>query len=96
MAATEYNKEKEYDTRIKEYVKTILLICEQEKIPVFMSFAVANENNETTYVNEMVSAGFENVVLYDDHIARHALVVNGFDVTPRVIRPVIEEEREVE
>ena len=91
----DFNKKSEYDNEIKKKKKKVLLLCEKAKIPVFMTFAVTNEKGETTYINEMLSAGFEGVVLYDDQIAKHALVYNGFEVVPKRLQPTIVDEMEV-
>ena len=91
----EFNKKEEYERHIKDNVKQILLACDHYHIPVFMSFAMANKNGETTYENEMLSAAAEGVVLSDDRLVKHALVMDGFSVVPRITIPSIEEEMEV-
>lgn len=92
----EFSKKDIYDKKIKEHVKQILLICEQERLPVFMTFAVSDTGSETTYVNEMVSAGAAGIELSNDQLYNHVLVTNGFRVLPPVKNVLdIEEEMEV-
>ena len=91
----DYTKKTEYDKYIKEHVKEILIQCDYHHIPVFMCFAVNNENGTTQYINEMLSAAAEGVTLNDDKICKHALVMDNFDVVPRITIPSYEEEMEV-
>ena len=91
----DYSRKDIYDHEIKDLVKQILLICDHHHIPVFMSFAVENSKEKTTYVNEMLSAAAEGLTLKDDKLVKHALVMDNFDVVPKVTIPVFEEEMEV-
>ena len=82
-----YSKNELYENRIKDYVKRILILCEEYQIPVFMTFALENTDTETVYETEMLSAAFEGKQLTDDKIAKHALVMNGFEVVPENMSP---------
>ena len=92
---TDYNRKDLYDKYVKEYVRKILLVCDSYHIPMFMTFAVANDKDGTTYVNEMLSAAAEGEVLKDDKLVKHALVTDGFTVVPKITIPSFEEEMEV-
>lgn len=90
-----YSKQDAYNSEIKEYVKEILLKCSKHHIPVFMTFAVADNEKGTTYINEMLSAAGEGRILHNDQIVKHALVSGGFEVVPKKEAPVFEEDLEV-
>ena len=72
-----YNKTDVYNEEIKDLVKRILLICDKEKIPMFMSFAVQNDENGTKYISEMQSAASHGIELEKDLLVKHALVIAG-------------------
>lgn len=75
---TTYDKTQIYEERIKEHVKMILLLCDEYKIPAFMTFAVGNDEKGTSYVSEMMSAEVVGQHLTDDKLIDHALVMSGF------------------
>ena len=83
-----------YESKIKDYVKKIMLMCDEYEIPMFMTFAVENTPNETVYVNEMRSAAACDALLTNDRLVKHALVMNDFEVVPKVSLPVYEEDLE--
>ena len=95
MIKLAFSKEDIYNESIKKLVGQILIECDHNKIPVFMTFAVKDGRNGTVYKTEMLSAAAEEVTLKDDRIAKHALVMNGFDVVPRTSISGIEEFMEV-
>lgn len=90
-----YARQSEYDSEIKEHVKEILLKCSKYHIPCFLTFAVADDDKETTYVTEILSAASEGVTLHDDQIVKNAMVAGGFEVVPKKEAPAFEEEMEV-
>lgn len=92
----DYSASEEYKSEIHDLVVKVLLLCDQYKIPVFMTFAVENGLSGTRYMNEMLSPEMEGRVLTDDQIAKHALVMNGFEVVPSITEPDFEEELEAE
>lgn len=92
----DYSKRDVYESTIREHVKKVLLLCEREGIPMFMTFALENTKNGTNYVVEMLSAASEGVTLKDDHIAKHALVVNGFELIPKKASLIMKDVLEVE
>lgn len=92
----EYSKKAVYDENIKEFVKKVVLLCEKEKIPMFMTFALENDSKHTDYVVEMLSAASEGRSLKDDRIVKHALIVNGFEVVPKKTSLMVEDVLETE
>ena len=50
-------------------------------VPMFASFALADDGEKTEYKNYMVSASDAKVKLTDDHMVEHANVFNGFKTT---------------
>lgn len=91
----DFNRREDYEKHVKDLVRQVLLACDYYKIPVFMSFAVENGRDGTAYVNEMLSAAAEGVTLRDDKLVKHALVMDGFSVVPKITIPSFEEEMEV-
>lgn len=64
---TIYDKSKEYDD--SEIVDTILKLkwlCNKFEIPMFLSMAIQNDENKTTYKNELISAVSSGIELKDD------------------------------
>lgn len=89
-----YSEKEIYENKIHDCVRKILVVCAEHKIPVFMTFAVADDGEKTIYKNEMLSAKALDQDLSNDQIAKHALVTDGFDVVPEVKDPVyIEDEK---
>lgn len=89
-----FSKRDIYDTKIKDHVKRILLMCDEYNIPMFMTFAVENNPQNTTYVSEMRSAAACDLVLTNDRLVKHALVMNDFEVIPKLSAPAYETELE--
>lgn len=92
---SEFDRSELYEKHVKEHVKKALLACDFHHIPAFLTFAVANDKDGTTYVTEMLSAAAEGEVLKDDRLVKHALVMDGFTVVPKITIPSFEEEMEV-
>lgn len=86
-----YSKMNEYDNEIKELVKKLLIQCDKHSIPVFLTMAVGDSSTGTSYITEMLSPAALGVKLKDDKIAKHALVVDGFEVVPYKSGPLVEE-----
>lgn len=87
-----YNNTKKYEQEIEPLVKQIVEKCNDLKIPMFFTFAVADNNRETTYRSRMVDAEFLGLELTDDKIRDHLNVMNGFTT----IYPQPEELDEIE
>ena len=85
-----YDKKEAYDNDLRPLIKQILLICDREKIPVFMSFAVKNDDEGTEYEAELLSAPSQGHRLTDDLLTQYAMVQNGAKVVPRAVYPKLE------
>lgn len=90
-----FSKKSVFESKIRELSREILMHCSQHQIPVFMSFAVENDDEKTTYVNELLSPAFLGVELTDNKFPNHALVMDGWRTIPPFQRPSDEEEMEV-
>ncbi len=77
---TIYNKEDIYNEKIKPLVKEVMRLSSIHNIPSFITFAVANDGELTTYISDMHSAVTNDICLKDDNIVKMANVLNGFDV----------------
>ena len=89
-----YSKRDIYDTKIKDYVKKIMLMFDEYNIPMFMTFEVENTPDKTVYVNQMRSAAACDTILANDRLVKHALVLNDFEVVPAVSKPGYDEDLE--
>lgn len=91
---TNFSKKTVYNDKIKTYVKKIRLVCDEYKIPMFMTFAVENTPKGTKYVTEMHSAAACNTELTNDRLVKHALVMSDFEVVPSLSQPIYEDNLE--
>lgn len=72
---------------VENTLKGLLEICQILHLPMFACVITEYKDNAITYDNIVYSAQSHKVRLYDDHIRRHMLVANGFEVsckTPEV------------
>ena len=76
-----YNKQDVYKEKIAPIVKELKILCSIEKLPMFVTVAVANNNEETVYESDMVYAATD-IRLYDKKIGKLLLLINDFDVEP--------------
>jgi len=86
-----YDKKSVYQHKIRPLLKELLLICNDNSIPVFIDMAIANDKDGTTYETEFHSSGSYGIYLHDDVLYKYALVKNGFSVYPGHNRPYLEE-----
>lgn len=89
---TVFDKRKEYETLIAEKVIELKKLCHMQKVPMFITVCIANDESGTEYEKEMVSATTCGYTLFDDQIAKHVNVTLGFDT----IQPSSEETLEME
>lgn len=80
----EYNKNKEYHEEIEPLVNELTLKCRIANMPCFISVAVENTKENTSYINDAVTPHSVNVKLTNDKIADHMNVLNGFRTVPSV------------
>lgn len=76
-----YDKRKIYKNKIEPLIKDLKIICSIEKLPMFVTVAVANNDKETVYESDMVYAATD-IRLYDKKIGSLLLLINDFDVEP--------------
>ena len=79
---TVFDKQNEFDKRIKPLVSEILLRCSESSIPVFISFAVKGDEEETEYYNDMISASMLGIALKRNQLAEFVNILNGFYTVP--------------
>ena len=79
---TNYDKKEEFETQLREKVQEILKICNKEQIPVFISFAVKNDEKKTEYINEMFPSATNDIFLKNDYFPNFVNVINGFRTVP--------------
>lgn len=80
---TVFDKTEFYSKEISDKVDELVRICTREKMPMFISICVKNDDKETEYKNDMVSAYPLEVHLKDDMIPRFVNILNGFVTTPK-------------
>ena len=65
-------------------LKNLQEFCMLHRIPMFVSVAIANKENETAYNNVVYNSKSHNIYLHDDKFAKYMLIANGFEaVAPR-------------
>ena len=74
---TVYDKEQVYKQRLKKLVTELKLICISEKIPMFITFAVADDGKTTKYIHDMVLSAADRE-LSENRIAKILLYLNHF------------------
>lgn len=85
--AEKFNKEKEFE-EVAEHIEAIKKWCVLNRVPMAMSFAIADDGKETTYKNEYISCATSKRVLADDKMEKYVKVYNGFNVIPEEIDTV--------
>nr|WP_297765702.1 hypothetical protein [uncultured Butyrivibrio sp.] len=73
-AYTEYDMTKLYEAKVLPLINEIEKICVMEKLPIFFSCAVKNENGKTEYKQEGILTGSTGVELYQDRFTKFLLV----------------------
>lgn len=92
-----FNATQIYENKVEDLARQILVICNEAKIPVFMAFAVKDDENGTLYANEMLTAnalGIED--MKDDQIYKHGNVASGFETVPVKTAQMTEEEMRID
>ncbi len=77
-----YDFTKQYEEEITPLLRQVFLLCHQYGIPMFMTFAVGNDEEKTTYRTEQISALNVDRKLTRNYIPRLIDVMNGFEVVP--------------
>lgn len=79
---TVYDKEKEWKKYCEEPLRKIMQYCNIYQIPCFITAAIKNDENGTTYLNDGVMTGSTDVHLTEDHIKYHMMVAGGCRAVP--------------
>ncbi len=75
-----YNKQEEFEDKIKPLVDEIERLCYKGKIPMFASFAIQNSARDTNYHNMFISPKIVNQKLQKDFMKQYIRIINGYKV----------------
>lgn len=78
-----FDKTKEYEEEILDLVTKLRIACNRNKIPMFVSVCIKNNDKETVYKNDMVGAASSGIKLKDDKLVKFVNVLNGFNTVPK-------------
>lgn len=78
-----FDKTEEYESEIIDLVTQLRIACNRNKIPMFVSICIKNDENGTKYKNEMVGAASSGIKLNDDKLIKYVNVLNGFETVPK-------------
>ena len=79
---TEFDKRDIYESLIEPKVTELIQLCNKERMPVFITVCVKNDDKDTEYENNMFASASNNIYLKKDRIPDHVNVMNGFSTTP--------------
>lgn len=71
-----------YEDNIAELVQKLIIECEKNSLPMYISCCVENSEYGAEYIRECRGTGSNGNILIDDQIATHLCVANGFKVAP--------------
>lgn len=77
-----FDKTEEFDNEVLDLMVKLRIACNRNKIPMFISVCVKNDEAGSTYKNEMVGTTSAGLKLTDDKIVKFVNVLNGFDTIP--------------
>lgn len=77
MRDDSYSLSKQERETLDEKMRELLAFCQIHRIPMFVSCAVANDDEHTEYLNIVYSAQAHMLRLKDDRIRQHMLIANG-------------------
>lgn len=83
MLTQNFDKTAEYNDRIRPIVEQLRRECSRVGVPMFVSVCVRNNDKETTYRSDMISAVSSDIRLHDDKLVDFTNVLNGFVTIPR-------------
>ena len=90
MKTTVFDKENIYNEKLQNLIMELKKVCTMEKLPMFIAVCVKNDENETVYKKDAVSANTIDLKLTKDYIPNLINATLGFDtVLPQDI-PSIE------
>ena len=80
---TRFDKTEEYESEIIDLITQLRISCNRNKIPMFVSICIKNDEHGSLYKNEMVGAASSGINLKDDKLVGFVNVINGFDTVPK-------------
>ena len=76
-----FNKKAVYRDKIEPIINQLKSVCNVENLPMFVTVAIANDENGTTYKNEIIYASTDTR-LADHKIGKLLLLLNEFQTQP--------------
>lgn len=77
-----FDKTDIYMEQIEQQMASLRAICNRNKIPMFCTVCIKNDNKRSEYKTVMVSAVSDDIVLKQDKIVDCVNVINGFTTVP--------------
>ena len=68
---------------IQEKIDELKAICGRESLPMFVSLAISNDEEKTTYMSDFVDPILLGLNLNDDKMHEHMKVLEGFVTVPK-------------
>ena len=79
MKITEFDKTKEFESKIEPIIRELIKMCKFYEVPLFVTACTKSKKEKTSYRNFHVSTAINNQNLTDDQIRKHVLIANGFE-----------------
>lgn len=73
-----FNNTEIFHNEVESKLNDIKTLCLMYKIPCFFAFAIENNDEKTTYLSELLSAGAQSITLKDNKFPDLVNVMNGF------------------
>lgn len=73
-----FDKTEIYESKIAPLVEELILQCNKERLPLFISIGVANSEKETIYKSDLLSPFTYGFSVTDDKSTEYLNVINGF------------------
>lgn len=74
-----FDNRKIYASELENDAKKIVEKCIHNKVPVFITFAIVDDNNKTEYQSFVADPDVMDLTIHDDRIKKHINVMNGFE-----------------
>lgn len=92
-----FDKSAKYSKEIEPLIVQLKAACNLYQIPFFVSCAVFDDGEKTTYKSDMISAYGNGIQLAQDMFPKFANVLNGFETVLPSSEPELElSERQIE
>lgn len=78
-----FDKTEEYEKEIMDLIAKLRIACNRNKIPMFVSVCVKNDEHNSIYKSEMIGTASAGRKLTDDKIIKFVNVLNGFETIPK-------------